>query len=93
MEDTEIIEEVLEEEKEHVLHEGVPTEKTAEKIEEVQRAEKSETQKALEIMLGLDTESVSLMDTRGEKSDTSPLIWKAKEFRALLEQLEAQKGE
>ena len=93
MEEKEILEEVLEEEKEHVLHEGVSTEKPAEKIEEVQQAEKSETQKALEIMLGLDTEPALLMAVNEEERSSSPLLSKAREFRALFEQLEAKKGE
>lgn len=94
MEEKEILEEeILEEEKEHVLHEGISTEKPAEKIEEVQQAEKSETQKALEIMLGLDTEPALLMDVSEEECSSSPLLSKAREFRAMFEQLEAQKGE
>ncbi len=91
MEKTEIVEEVLEEEKEHVLHEGVPTEKPVEIIKEVQQAEKSETQKALEIMLGVDTEPVLLIVSEEENSN-SPLLTKAREFRELFEQLEVQKG-
>lgn len=91
MEETEITEEILEEEKEHVLHEGPQIKKLAEKIEEVQQAEKSETQKALEIMLGVDTEPVLLIVSEEENSN-SPLITKAREFRELFEQLEMQKG-
>ena len=91
MEETEIIEEVLEEEKEHVLHEGPQTKKLAEKIEEVQQAEKSETQKALEIMLGVDSEPV-LLTVSEEENSNSPLLTKAREFRELFEQLEVQQG-
>lgn len=89
MEEAEIIEEILEEE--HVLHEGPQIKKLAEKIEKVQQAEKSETQKALEIMLGVDTVPV-ILTVSEEENGNSPLLSKAREFRALFEQLEAQKG-
>ena len=84
------VEEVNEENKEHTLHEGTPTEKTAEVIEEVQTAEKSETQKALEIMLGLNEEPALLTAAATSESppEESPLIRKAREFRSIFEQME-----
>lgn len=85
-ETTAAIEEVIKENKEHTLNEGTPTEKPAEVIEEVQIAGKSDTQKALEIMLGFNEEPVLL--TAAATAEEALLIRKAREFRNQFEQME-----